>query len=142
MTWVNASFAIHPNMRSHTGGIISFGRSGILCKSKCQHLNSKSSTEAELIGTSDYLPHTLYVKMFMEAQGYPIEATIFYQNNESAIKVECNGKASSSQCSRHIDIHYFFITDHSKCCNIAILHCPTEDMLTDFFTKPLQGSLF
>ena len=26
--------------------------------------------------------------------------------------------------------------------NITIAHCPTEEMLADFFTKPLQGSLF
>ena len=80
--------------------------------------------------------------MFMEAQGYPITKAIFYQDNESAIKMERNGKASCGQRSRHIDIRYFFISDHSKSRNIDIVHCPTTDMLTDFFTKPLQGSLF
>ena len=142
MTWVDASFAVHDDMRSHTGGVISFGRGGILCKSKKQKINTKSSTEAELIGASDYLPHTLYVKMFMEAQGYPITKALFYQDNESAIKMESNGKASCGQRSRHIDIRYFFIADHSKRQDIDIVHCPTEDMLADFFTKPLQGSLF
>ena len=142
MTWVDASFAIHHDMRSHTGGVISFGRGGIICKSKKQNINTKSSTEAELIGASDYLPHTLYVKMFMEAQGYPITKATFYQDNESAIKMERNGKASCGQRSRHIDIRYFFISDHSKRQNIDIVHCPTTAMLADFFTKPLQGSLF
>jgi hypothetical protein len=94
VTWVDASFAVHPDMRSHTGGVISFGRGGIICKSKKQHINTKSSTEAELVGASDYLPHTLYVKMFMEAQGYPIQQAVFHQDNESAIKMEQNGKAS------------------------------------------------
>ena len=94
-------------MRSHTGGVISFGRGGLICKSKKQNINTKSSTEAELIGASDYLPNTLYVKMFMEAQGYPIHQATFYQDNESAIKMEQNGKASCGQRSRHIDIRYF-----------------------------------
>jgi hypothetical protein len=141
-TWVDASFAVHPDMRSHTGGVISFGRGGLICKSKRQSINTKSSTEAELVGASDYLPHTLYVKMFMEAQGYPIKTAIFNQDNESAIKMEENGKASCGQRSRHINIRYFFITDHSRRNNIKITHCPTGDMLADFFTKPLQGSLF
>ena len=141
-TWVDASFAVHPDMRSHTGGVISFGRGGIICKSKKQNINTKSSTEAELIGASDYLPHTLYVKLFMEAQGYPIDRAIFHQDNESAIKMETNGKASSGQRSRHIDIRYFFMADHSKRKHIDIIHCRTEHMLADFFTKPLQGSLF
>jgi hypothetical protein len=139
---VDASFATHPDLRSHTGGVISFGRGGIICKSKKQKINTKSSTEAELIGASDYLPHTLYVKMFMEAQGYPIHKAVFYQDNESAIKMEVNGKASAGQRSRHIDIRYFFITDHSKRNDLTIVHCPTHQMLADFFTKPLQGSLF
>jgi hypothetical protein len=43
---------------------------------------------------------------------------------------------------RHIDIRYIFITDHVKQQSITIEHCPTGIMLTDFFTKPLQGSLF
>jgi hypothetical protein len=142
MTWVDASFAVHANMRSHTGGVISFGRGGIICKSTRQKINTKSSTEAELIGASDYLPHTLYVKMFMEAQGHPITKAVFYQDNESAIKMESNGKASCGQRSRHIDIRYFFITDHSRRQSLTITHCPTGQMLADFFTKPLQGSLF
>jgi hypothetical protein len=141
-TWVDASFAVHPNMRSHTGGVSSFGRGGLICKSKKQSINTKSSTESELVGASDYLPNTLYIRLFMEAQGYPIDAAIFYQDNESAIKMETNGKASCGQRSRHIDIRYFFITDQVQRSNINILHCPTTDMLADFFTKPLQGALF
>ena len=108
MMWVDASFDVHPDMRSHTGGVISFGWGGIICKSKKQNTNTKSSTEAELIGASDYLPHTLCVKMLMEAQGYPIKKATFYQDNESAIKMEQNGRASCGQRSRHIDIRYFF----------------------------------
>jgi hypothetical protein len=141
-TWVDASFATHTDMRSHTGGAISFGRGAIICKSTKQKINTKSSTEAELIGASDYLPHTLYVRMFMEAQGYPIKQATFYQDNESAIKLETNGKLSSGQRTRHIDIRYFFITDHCKRHNVTITHCPTNAMLADFFTKPLQGAQF
>jgi hypothetical protein len=59
-------------MKSHTGSVISFGTGGLLCKSSKQKLNTKSSTEAELVGTSDYLPNALWVKMFLEAQGYKV----------------------------------------------------------------------
>jgi hypothetical protein len=52
-TWVDASYAVHPDMRSHTGGVISFGNGGLICKSSKQKLNTKSSTEAELVGASD-----------------------------------------------------------------------------------------
>ena len=51
--WVGASFSVHNNMRSHTGGYLSFGRGMVKCKSTKQKLNTKSSTEAGLIGLSD-----------------------------------------------------------------------------------------
>jgi hypothetical protein len=93
-TWVDASYAVHPDMKSHTGGVMSFGTGGIICKSTKQKLNTKSSTEAEVVGASDYLPHTLWVKMFMEKQGYNIDKNVFEQDNKSAMKMETNGRCS------------------------------------------------
>ena len=60
----------------------------------------------------------------------------------SAIKLEKNGRNSCTGNSRHVDIRYFFVKDRVDSGNIEILYCPTEDMLADFFTKCLQGSLF
>ena len=40
-TWVDASYAIHQDMKSHTGGIISFGRGAVMSKSAKQKLNTK-----------------------------------------------------------------------------------------------------
>jgi hypothetical protein len=141
-TWVDAAFAVHPDMKSHTGGVISFGAGGIICKSTKQKLNTKSSTEAEFVGASDYLPNTLWVKMFLEAQGYVVQSSIFEQDNESAIKLESNGRISAGPKSRHIDIRYFWIKDRIQSAGVQIRHCPTLEMLADFFTKPLQGTLF
>jgi hypothetical protein len=129
-------------MKSHTGGAMSLGRGVIMSKSSRQKLNTKSSTEPELVGASDYLPSTLWAKMFLEEQGYEIRENTFYQDNQSAMKLEKNGRASCGQKSRHIDIRYFFMKDRIKTENIDIVYCPTEQMLADFFTKPLQGSLF
>jgi hypothetical protein len=141
-TWVDASYAVHPDMKSHTGGIMSFGTGGFIPKSRKQKLNTKSSTEAELVGASDYLPNTMWVKMFLEAQGYVLEENYLEQDNESAIKMEKNGRSSAGPRSRHIDIRYFWIKDRTQSNGIKIRHCPTLQMLADFFTKPLQGALF
>jgi hypothetical protein len=141
-TWVDASYAAHPDMRSHTGGAMSLGRGCILCKSTKQKLNTKSSTEAEFVGASDYLPNTIWVKMFLQAQGYDIEENTFEQDNESAIKLERNGRTSAGPKSRHINIRYFWMKDRLKGENIVVRHCPTLQMIGDFFTKPLQGNLF
>jgi hypothetical protein len=59
-SWVEAAFAMHPDMKSHTGGVISFGRGGLACKLGKQKLVTKSSTKAKTVGTSDYLPNNLW----------------------------------------------------------------------------------
>jgi hypothetical protein len=141
-TWVDASYAVHMDMKSHTGGVVSFGIGAVMSKSSKQKLNVKSSTEAELVGASDYLPYPIWAKKFLAAQGYVLKENVFYQDNQSTIRFERNGRKSCGPNSRHIDIRYFFIKDRIGLETIDVQHCPTEQMLADFFTKPLQGSLF
>jgi hypothetical protein len=79
------SYAVHPELKSHTGGVSYFGTGGLLAKTSKQKLNTKNSTEVELVGASDYLPHTVWIKMFMEAQGHTMSECTMEQDNESAI---------------------------------------------------------
>jgi hypothetical protein len=106
MTWVDAAFAVHLDMKSHTGGVISFWRGGIVCKSTKQKLNTKSSREAEFVGASIYLPNTVWVKFFLEAQGYIMEFNVLGEDNESTIRLEKNGRMSTGPKSNHINIPY------------------------------------
>ena len=43
---------------------------------------------------------------------------------------------------KHINLLYYFIKDRVETRGVVIEHCPTEKMLGDHFTKPLQGALF
>jgi hypothetical protein len=65
---------------------------------------------------------------------------VVYQDNQSAILLERNGRASSGRTTRHVNIRYFFVADRVKNGELKIKYCPTADMWGDFFTKPLQGS--
>ena len=65
-----------------------------------------------------------------------------YQDNQVAILTENNGRASSSKRTKHPNIRYFFITDRIKKGDLHIEYCPTDNMVADFFTKPLQGKKF
>ena len=107
-----------------------------------QKINTGSSTEAKLVAVVDALPNIMWCRHFMEQQGYIVEDVYVYQDNESAILLETNGMRSVGKGSRHIKIKYFFITDKVKGNELKVLHCPTEEMTGDFFTKPLQGALF
>jgi hypothetical protein len=80
--------------------------------------------------------------MFLAEQGYKLTENVFYQDNQSAIRLEKNGRASCGQKSRHINIRYFFMQDCFESEGVSVVYCPTDKMLANFFTKPLQGSLF
>jgi hypothetical protein len=140
--WVDASYAVHPDMKSHTGGALSLGTGVIYGTSKGQKLNVKSSTEAEIVGTDDVMSQILWTLYFLEAQGYKIDDNILYQDNKSSILLETNGRGSSGKRTRRIDVRYFFIADRVKSGEIRIEHCPTGIMIADYFTKALQGALF
>ena len=51
--YVDASFAVHPDYRSHTGAVMTLGEGSIIAMSRKQKLNTRSSTEAELVGADD-----------------------------------------------------------------------------------------
>ena len=141
-TWVDVSFATHPDMKSHTGGVITFGTGGLMCMSDKHRLMTRSSTEAELVGASDYLPNTIYVQRFLEGQGIKIKFMSLEQDNESTIKMLKNGKTSAGRRSRHIDIRYFWVADRLTSHGIKVRYCNTAVMLADFLSKPLQGRVF
>ena len=56
--------------------------------------------------------------------------------------MEVNGRNSCTGNSKHVDIRFFFVHDRVKSGDIKVLYCPTDKMVADFFTKPLQGSIF
>ena len=107
-----------------------------------QKLNTRSSTESEVVGVDDLMPAILWTRLFMEAQGYDVKENLIYQDNKAAILLEKNGKASSGKRTKHINIRFFFDTDRILKGDVSVEWCPTEDMTADFWTKPLQGSLF
>ena len=140
--FVDASHGVHHDLRGHTGGCVSMGSGLVHSRSSKQTLNTKSSTETELVGGSDYLPYAIWLVYFFEAQGYSLKKRIFHQDNQSTIKMLINGKKSAGKNSRHVNIRYFWTSDRLREHSFTVEHCPTLLMLGDFFTKPLQGQLF
>jgi hypothetical protein len=140
--YVDSSFAVHPDFKSHTGGTMTYGQGAPQTMSRKQKLNTRSSTEAELVGPDDLATMILWTKLFMEAQGYEIKKNILYQDNKSTILLQENGKRSSGKRTRAINIRYFFITDQIEKGNMTVEYCPTGEMIADYMTKPLQGKLF
>ena len=101
--YVDASFGVHSDMKSHTGSAITLGKGVVYAKSSTQKLTTKSSTEAELVGLSDLANQVLW------AREYQDRSAIIFQDNKSTIQLINNGR-SNSERTRHINIRYFFLT--------------------------------
>jgi len=104
---VDASFAVHTDFKSHTGGVMTFGGGTVQSISRKQKLNTRSSTEAELVAAADASTLVLWTQIFLEAQGYHVKKNVLFQDNKSTILLEQNGKRSSSKRTRAINILYF-----------------------------------
>ena len=140
--YVDSAFAVHPDFKSHTGAVMTYGGGAAQSISRKQKLNTRSSTEAELVGTDDVSIMILWTKLFMEAQGFKIDNNILYQDNKSTMLLLNNGKRSSSQRTRAFNIRYFFLTDQIEKNHLAVEYCSTTKMVADYMSKPLQGKSF
>ena len=130
--WIDASFAVHPDFKSHTGAAMSFGLGAAISGSNKQKLNTRSSTTAELVGVDDIITKVMWTQLFMEEQGYEIEQNIVYQDNKSAMLLEKNGKRSSGKRTRALNIRYFFVTDQIEKGLLTVEYCPTGEMIADY----------
>jgi hypothetical protein len=122
--WVDASFAVHPNMRGHSGGGLSLGGGFPIVSSTTQKLNTGSSIETEIVGSGDFMLAICWTHYFMKAQGYGVKDNILFQDNKSSILLEKNGKASSSKRTQYINIQYFFIADRVSKEEVSVVWCP------------------
>ena len=139
---VDTALAVHPDCKSHTGAMMTAGKGRVTNISRKQKLNTRSSTTAELVAADDAVVMMLWTLSFLEVQGHRINKNTLCQDNESAVSLEENGKTSSSNRTRHLNVCYFFLTNQVKRKNISIKHCPTDDMNRDFVSKPLKLAKF
>ena len=140
--WVDSLYAVHPNMMSHTGMVMNLGKGATYTGSTKQKLNTKCSTEASVVAIDNAMAQVLWTRNFLAAQGEHITTTTIYQDYKSTILLTENGKQSSSWHTRHLNVQYFFVTNKIKKSAVKVAFCPKHDMLVEFFTKPLQGTLF
>jgi hypothetical protein len=121
LTWsVDALFVIHNDTRRHTGAVLSLGQGALMLMSSKQKINTKSSTEAELVGVDDAMNFVVWIQLFMGEQlklvsndsalSKFMHESVILQDNTSTVQLEKNGKQSSTKRTRHINIRYFYVT--------------------------------
>ena len=94
-----------------------------------------------MVGVDDFLSKILWVHRFMQSQGISLKKNLL-QDNKSSILLCTKGRGSLGRRSRAMNVRYFVIKDHIDRGEIKIMHCGTDKIIGDFFSKPLQGKRF
>ena len=132
------------NSPSKTGGVFSGGRGTLLSILCNQDLVSIASTHAELYAASTNMMHGIGLQNIMESRGVKVEdykPGMFFVDNMSLVHMMKNGRSINSK-SKHIHIRHFFMKQHFDNNDFKLIHCPTDLMVADILTKPLQGEKF
>jgi hypothetical protein len=141
-SYIDAAYGVHEDGKSVTGCVTVIGDYGpVHAKSVKQKIVTKSSTEAEVVATSDSANQSLHIKNFLVEQGHKQKTVIIHQDNLSCMTLINKGK-SSSERTRHMSIRYFWLSEKIKEGEIELKHLRTEDMCANILTKPVQGSQF
>ena len=130
--YIDASCAVHPNIRGHAGGTFYFGHGVTHNKSSKQKINLISFTKCELVGLMEYIPYSLWIGYFLEQQGYKLKSDLVHQDNQSSIKIEINGRVSYTDNSRHANLRFFFVKDRVDKGEVRITCCSTGHMSAYF----------
>ena len=94
---------------------------------KKQKINTKSSTEAEIVAVSDMLSHAIYTRYLLQ--------TKVYQDNITAMRLMDLDGNNSCNRTKHIDIRYYWIKDKIKMKEVEVVYQPTQTMVADILTK-------
>jgi hypothetical protein len=139
--YVDASYGVHQDGKSHTGMLLTIGKGAVLARSRKQKIVVKSSTEAELVAASDEAGELLHAQGFLREIGESVAIGVLHQDNTAAISLETKGKAAAAR-TKHVSIRHLWIKDQVKQGELLVRYTNTDDMLADLLTKPLQGEKF
>ena len=78
LTFIDSAYAVHANCRSHTGGLSSFGIGTVHARSKSSKINVKSSTESELVSTSESLELIITFQKSKSCTSFPMKAIFLF----------------------------------------------------------------
>ncbi len=143
--YADASYAIHPDMRSHMGVVLCLGdgpNAPFLHKSAAIKTIVRSSTEAEIHALNELLSDCLHEADLLNELGHLQDPIIVYEDKEAAIKLLERPGTNYQTKSKHIKVRFASFKEHLDREFVVLKHCPTEDMLADIHTKPLSGSRF
>ena len=138
----DADWAGDRNDRKSTSGHCFLLNNAIISwRSVKQSCVALSTAEAEYVSLSGAAQEAVFLsKLLVDFKMSSNEPVVIFEDNQSAICIAKNSKHHSK--TKHIDIKFHYVRDLVTSNCIKVVHCPTEHMLADIFTKPLPIDRF
>ena len=140
---VDASYACHPDMKSHTGCTLHIGTrsASFLSVTKKQTITADSSTAAEFVAAHTAVKLVMWARSLLLEMGFEQQGpTILYEDNKSTLNMFL--KDGNGGKTRHLAIRFSLVREQVKEGSIKPEYLPTEDMTSDILTKALGPSAF
>jgi hypothetical protein len=140
--FADADYAGEPNTRKSTsGGIIFLNGGPITWSSKLQKIVAQSTAEAEIISATEITKEIVHLKLLLAELGARQDKVIIvHEDNQACILMGNNMKSSRS--AKHYEIRLHFLQHSIRNEIIKFKYCPTDVMIADALTKPLESVKF
>ena len=137
----DADWATNKHRHSISGYSFHFGCGAISWSSKKQYIIALSSTEAEYIAQTHAAKEAMWLQNFVdEVRGTGGAAITINCDNQGAIVLAKDNNFHSR--TKHIDLRYHFIREAVEDGKIIVSYIPTDENVSDIFTKALARPKF
>jgi hypothetical protein len=140
--YMDASYASSlDDRKSVTGYIFTYCGGPVAWNSKKQQTVAASTAEAEYMAASEAAIEGIWLKHFLqELNLWQQDSVKLYEDNSACIRLAENPQHVTA--AKHIELKHHFIRDRVALGDLSIAQLPTNKMLADLLTKPLQGEHF
>ena len=135
--FADAAYGVHADGKSHSADVVTVGNAAVKVKSQKQKIVTKSA-ESELVCVSDMMGLGYHVKDFLEGQKVFVDAIDLHEDNTSTISMSVNYSENPSYSCEIFN----FIKERIDSQEVRVQHTPTDDMVADLLTTPIQGVRF
>ena len=136
--YCDASYASTSDARSVSGSCFLFNMAAILWSASTQKAVATSTAESEYYSLGTACQDAVFLRELLATIDLQQEhATVIYEDNTACLAIANNPLTSKK--ARHIKVKYHFVRQLIGDKEIELKYKPTDDMLADIFTKPLDS---
>ncbi|KAG5875395.1 hypothetical protein JTB14_031369 [Gonioctena quinquepunctata] len=125
--------------KSNSGYIFKMNGGIISWESRKQTVVAISTAESEFVALTEASREAMRLRNLLEDLGEKqMESTTIHEDNRSCLRMMRKGHYSNR--TKHMDVKYCYLKDLEDKGVLGYTYCPTENMIADSLTKPIQAT--